>query len=75
VVRRAYAEMRRAVEQRIGGTIADANDIVANALDIRNSAIYGLGNYIRKEAEDPVEPDGDLAIIGALPKAAFDAVH
>jgi len=71
VVRRAYWEMREVVAARIGGTISDANPIVATALDIRHCAIYGLGNYIQKDGKTPDAPDRDIAVVGALPKSVF----
>lgn len=71
VVRRAYQEMRKVVAHRIGGTISDANPIVAAALDIRNCALYGLGNYIQPSGKDPNASDGDLALVGALPRSVF----
>jgi len=69
VVREAYRAMREVVAQRMGGTIADANPIVATALDVRNCAIYGLGNYVQKEGKT-AQPDRDIAVVGVLPKRA-----
>ena len=71
VVRRAYQEMRKVVAHRIKGTIADANPIVASALDVRNCAIYGLGNFVQKDGKKPGQPDRDIAVVGVLPKAIF----
>jgi acetamidase/formamidase len=71
LVRRAYREMRKVVAERIGGSIGDANPIVATALDIRNCALYGLGNYIQKDGKRPNQPDRDIAVVGVLPKEAF----
>ena len=71
VVRRAYGEMRKVVAARIGGTISEANPIVAAALDIRNCAVYGLGNYIQKDGKKTDQPDRDIAVVGALPKSVF----
>jgi hypothetical protein len=39
-------------------------------LDIRNCAIYGLGNYIQK-AGKTAQPDQDLAMVACLPKDIF----
>ena len=64
VVRRAYGEMREVVTRRIGGTIAAA-------LDVRNCALYGLGNYVQPEGKQPGQPDRDIAVVGVLPKAVF----
>ena len=71
IVRRAYAEMRKIVAARSGGSIADANPIVAAALDIRNCALYGLGNFIQKEGKADGQPDRDIAVVGVLPKSIF----
>jgi acetamidase/formamidase len=70
VVREAYRAMREVVAAKIGGTIADANPIVATALDIRNCALYGLGNFIQKEGKT-AQPDGDVAVVGVLPRDVF----
>jgi acetamidase/formamidase len=70
VVREAYRAMREVVATRIGGTIEEANPIVATALDIRNCAIYGLGNYIQKEYKANAA-DRDIAIAACLPKGVF----
>jgi amidase len=70
VVREVYRAMREVVANRIGGTIEDANPIVATALDIRNCAIYGLGDYVQKEGKTG-QPDQDIAIVGCLPKEIF----
>ena len=61
------------LEHRTGGTVAEANAIVAAALDIRNCAVYGLGNFIRKDGKQPGAPDRDIAVVGVLPKAIFGA--
>jgi len=70
VVREAYRAMREVVAARIGGSIEDANPIVATALDIRNCAIYGLGDYIQKEGKTD-QPDRDIAIMACLSKDVF----
>jgi acetamidase/formamidase len=70
VVRAAYRAMRAVVAARIQGTLAEANPIVATALDIRNCAIYGLGNYVQKEGKIDVI-DQDIAIVACLPKDVF----
>lgn len=71
VVRLAYQEMRKVVAEKIGGTISDANPVVAAALDIRNCALYGLGNFIQKEGKQPGQQDRDIAVVGVLPKSLF----
>jgi amidase len=71
VVRQAYDEMRKVIAEKIGGTTRDANPIVAAALDIRNCAIYGLGNFIQKDGKKPDQVDHDIAVIGVLPKSVF----
>jgi acetamidase/formamidase len=70
VVREAYRAMREVVAARVGGTIEEVNSIVATALDIRNCAIYGLGDYIQKEGKTG-GPDRDIAIVACLPKDIF----
>ncbi|GAG08491.1 unnamed protein product, partial [marine sediment metagenome] len=49
----------------------DANPIVAAALDVRNCALYGLGNFIQKDGKTPNPADRDIAVVGAIPKAVF----
>jgi acetamidase/formamidase len=68
VVRRAYGEMRKVVAARLGCSIADANALVAAAMDVRNCAVYGLGNFIQKEGKVAGAPDGDIAVVGVMPK-------
>jgi acetamidase/formamidase len=70
VVREAYRAMRQVVADKIGGTIEEANPIIATALDIRNCAIYGLGNYVQKEGKT-AQPDRDIAVVACLPKEVF----
>jgi acetamidase/formamidase len=70
VVREAYRAMREVVAVKIDGTIEEANPIVASALDIRNCAIYGLGNFIQKDGKAD-KPDSDIAVIACLPKDIF----
>jgi acetamidase/formamidase len=70
VVRCAYQAMRDVVAARIGGTIEDANPILAAAADIRPCALYGLGNYIQKDGKIE-QSDKDIAVVLALPKDAL----
>jgi len=70
VVREAYRAMREVVAARVGGTIEQVNSIVASALDIRNCAIYGLGNYVQRDGKTE-ESDRDIAIVACLPKGIF----
>ena len=70
VVRGAYRAMREVVAARIGAGIEEANPIVATALDIRNCAIYGLGDYVQKEGKRG-DPDRDIAVVGVLGKGVF----
>lgn len=70
VVRRAYWALREVVADRIGGTIEDANPIVATAAEIRPTALYGLGNFIQKDGKTE-QPDRDIALVIALPKGVF----
>lgn len=69
LVKEGYQEIRRLVAQRIGISVEEANTIVATACDIRNCAIYGLGeNYIPQvRGKAPY----DLAIVASLPKSIF----
>ena len=73
IVRRAYSEMRKVVAAKIGGSISDANPIVASALDIRNCALYGLGNFVQKEGKKPDQSDRDIAVVGVLAKSIFES--
>jgi acetamidase/formamidase len=69
VVREAYRALREVVAHRIGGTVEEANSIVATAADLRNCAIYGLGEgYVPKHKD--VLP-WDIAVVACLPKAVF----
>jgi acetamidase/formamidase len=70
VVREAYSAIRKVVAAKVGGTIGEVNSIVASALDIRNCAIYGLGNYIQTD-EKAEQADRDIAIVACLPKDIF----
>jgi len=73
VVREAYRAMRDVVAAKVGASIEDVNTIVATALDIRNCAIYGLGNFIQKEGKT-TQPDRDISIAACLPKDIFTKV-
>jgi acetamidase/formamidase len=70
VVRRAFWCMREVVAARTGCRIEDANAIVSAALDIRNCALYGLGNFVQKDGKTN-EPDDNVAVVGVLPKYVF----
>jgi acetamidase/formamidase len=72
VVREAYRAMRAVVAARTGGRIEDANPIVATALDIRNCALYGLGDFIQKDGKSG-QPDRDIAVVACLPKEIFSS--
>jgi amidase len=74
LVRQAYKEMRKVVAKRIGGSIDDANPIVASALDIRNCALYGLANFIQKDGKKQNQLDRDMGVLGVLPKSVFPQV-
>lgn len=63
--------MRKVVAKRMNGSIEDANPIVAAALDIRNCALYGLGNFIQKGPKKTGQPDRDIAVVAMLPKSIF----
>jgi len=69
LVREAYWALREVVAHRIGGTIEEANSIVATAIDLRNCALYGLGEgYIPPHADVPPH---DMAVAARIPKAIF----
>ncbi|MFC1587904.1 acetamidase/formamidase family protein [Planctomycetota bacterium] len=65
IVREAYRAMREVVAAKIGGTIEEANTIVATAVDIKNCALYGLKGFISQE-ESP--ETSDIAVVASLPK-------
>lgn len=69
LVKEAYQEIRRLVAQRMGISVEEANTIVATACDIKNCALYGLGeNYIpQARGKAPY----DIAIVASLPKSIF----
>jgi acetamidase/formamidase len=71
IVRQAYREMRKIVAEKIGGSISAANPIVASAVDIRNCALYGLGDFIQKDGKKTNARDYDLAVVAVLPKRVF----
>jgi acetamidase/formamidase len=69
VVREAYRALREVVAHKIGGGIDEANTIAATAADLRNCALYGLGEgYIPQHKE--LLPH-DIAVVACLPKAVF----
>lgn len=70
VVREAYRAIREVVAVRVGGTIEEVNAVVASALDIRNCAIYGLGDYVQKDGKTG-QPDQDIAVVACLPRHIF----
>lgn len=72
VVREAYRGLRQLVAAKIGGTIEEANSIVATAIDLKNCALYGLGEgYI---PQDKGKPPYDIAVVASLPKHVFVTV-
>jgi acetamidase/formamidase len=69
LVREAYWALREVVARRIGGSIEEANPIVATAADLENCALYGLGEgYIPQHRDTP---PFDLAVAARLPKHVF----
>ncbi len=70
IIRTAYWALRDVVAAKIQGSIDEANTIVATAADIRNCALYGLGDYIQKEGKSD-QPDSDIAVVACLPKHVF----
>ncbi|MBN1402091.1 MAG: acetamidase/formamidase family protein [Anaerolineae bacterium] len=69
LVREAYRALREVVAKRVGGTIAEANSIVATAADLRNCALYGLGEGYIPQHRD--RPPHDMAVAACLPKQVF----
>lgn len=69
LVKEGYREIRRLVADKAGISIEEANTIVATACDIKNCALYGLGdNYI---PQDRGKAPYDIAIVASLPKNIF----
>jgi len=69
VVREAYRALREVVSAKTGRPIADVNSICATAADIRNCALYGLGDgYIPDDAQ---RAPYDIAVVACLPKSSF----
>jgi acetamidase/formamidase len=68
VVRQAYRSMCEVAAARIGGTVQEANTIVATAVDIRNCALYGLAGFISDEASPTTS---EIAVVAAMPKSVF----
>lgn len=68
VIREAYRALREVVAAKVGCSIAEANSIVATAVDIRNCALYGLERFISKEKSPTT---CDIAVVAALPKHVF----
>jgi len=68
VVRQAYSSLTEVVAHKIGSTIEEANTIVATAADIRNCALYGLGNYLKQIRESETS---EIAVVAALSKDVF----
>lgn len=69
IVREAYRALRDVVAAKIGGTVAEANSIVATAGHLRNCALYGLGEGFVPDAKDL--PPYDIAVVACLPKEVF----
>ena len=62
--------MCEVVAARIGGTFEEANSVVSVAADLKNCALYGLGDFIQDEGETD-DDDDDLAVVASLPKDVF----
>lgn len=69
VVREAFRGCRELVQAKTGCSLRLANALVASFMDLRNSAIYGLGHGYFDFRPD--ERSRDLSVLGALPKALF----
>lgn len=70
VVREAFRGCRELVQEKTGCSKVLANAVVASVMDLRNSAIYGLGHGYFDFRPD--EPSRDLSVLGVLPKAVFE---
>ena len=70
VIRQAYQSMCEVVAHRINSTVEEANTIVATAVDIRNSALYGLEGFISDTSSPHTD---DIAVVAVLPKHVFPA--
>jgi acetamidase/formamidase len=68
MIRQAYHSMVEVVAAKVGSTFAEANSIVATAVDIRNCALYGLQGFISDEASPSTT---DIAVVAALPKSVL----
>ena len=69
VVREAFRGCRDLVREKTGCSVEQANSLVASVMDLRNCAIYGLGNGYFEDRPD--EPSRDLSVMGVLPKDVF----
>jgi acetamidase/formamidase len=69
IVRDAYGALRDVVAARIGGTIEEANSIVATAGHLRNCALYGLGEGYVPYAKGMLPYD--IAVVACLSKEVF----
>ena len=69
LVRLAFRELRKVVAHRAGCSEQDANALVAAAADLRNCALYGLGEGYLPSTDD--QPPFDLAVAAALPKESL----
>ena len=70
IVREAYWNLRKVVANKIGGSIAEANTIVATATNIRNCVLYGLGSYIQN-TDSGSQSDYDIAVVACISKDVF----
>ena len=69
VVREAFRACRELVAARAGCTVQEANALVAFTMDLRNSAIYGLGDGYLPGTEG--QPSKDLSVVGVIRKEVF----
>jgi acetamidase/formamidase len=69
IVREAFLALREVVAARAGCSVEEANALVATAIDLRNCAIYGLGDGYLPGTEG--QPSGDLAVVAAIPRDVF----
>ena len=69
VVREAYAALRAVVSAKAHCSEEEANSLVATGANLRNCALYGLGEGLATKRSDAL-PD-DIAVVACLPKDAF----
>lgn len=69
IVVEAFRASREMVAARVGCSEKEANPLVASAMNLRNCAIYGLGDGYLPDTEG--QPSRDLAVLAAISKDVF----